>query len=50
MISDRELLESMVEQNRELKKRLKASSRVSWSLVLGYIIIIIYTVTLIAIR
>jgi len=49
MISDRELLESMVEQNRELKKRLKTASKVSWSLVLGYIIIIIYTVTLIAI-
>ena len=49
-MTDREILETVVKQNRELKKRLKTTSIGFWALVLGYIIIIIYTVTLIAIR
>lgn len=46
-MTDREILESIVKQNRELKKRLKTTSIGFWALVLGYIIIIIYGMTLI---
>lgn len=48
-MTDRELLESMVEQNRQLKKRLKTTSLGFWGLVLGYIVIIIYGITLIVV-
>jgi hypothetical protein len=49
-MTDRELAELLLEKNKELKSRLKNTSIGLWVAMLGYIIIIIYAITLIGIN